>query len=214
MADTETYAMPLDIQCFLMGYGPLEGVWFGEKHPTREGNFWWRAVIRERVTNTRATPSADAALSATDGRKAGEANAPCGDLEEARCGDVGANLCNACSQPIGDLTQYPGCGGPLTNLTAPVSPSPDALLREALGSVLEDLQIAEREQLVDPHIIVELRSLCSRHGYGNVMASTSALWRYLLGEQEGGAFVAGPCLGTVRNRIAEIEAALASKDRP
>ena len=73
-----------------------------------------------------------AALSATDGRKAGEANAPCGDLEEARCGDVGANLCNACSQPIGDLTQYPGCGGPLTNLTTQPSPSPDALLREAL----------------------------------------------------------------------------------
>ena len=28
------------------------------------------------------------------------------------CGDVGAGLCDACSQPIGDLTQQPGCGGP------------------------------------------------------------------------------------------------------
>lgn len=43
-----TFPMPLDIQRFLMGNGPLEGVWFGDDHPTRKGKFWWRTVIRER----------------------------------------------------------------------------------------------------------------------------------------------------------------------
>ena len=43
------FPMPLDIQRFLMGNGPLEGVWFGDEHPTREGAFWWRSVIRERA---------------------------------------------------------------------------------------------------------------------------------------------------------------------
>jgi hypothetical protein len=38
---------------------------------------------------------------------------------EARCGDMGYPLCDACNQPIGDLTQHPGCGGPLP--TTPTS---------------------------------------------------------------------------------------------
>lgn len=46
--DARVFPMPLDIQRFLMGNGPLEGVWFGEDHPTRKGQFWWRDVIRER----------------------------------------------------------------------------------------------------------------------------------------------------------------------
>jgi hypothetical protein len=27
---------------FLRGAAPLEGVWFGEDHPTERGHFWWR----------------------------------------------------------------------------------------------------------------------------------------------------------------------------
>ena len=34
---------------FLMGRGPLEATWFGDKHPTRPGEFWWRSVIRDRM---------------------------------------------------------------------------------------------------------------------------------------------------------------------
>ena len=34
-----------------------------------------------------------------------------------RCGDPGADLCAACSVPIHDLTQVPGCGGPLPHTT-------------------------------------------------------------------------------------------------
>jgi hypothetical protein len=31
-----------------------------------------------------------------------------------RCGDEGFPLCNACSVPAHEMTQTPGCGGPLT----------------------------------------------------------------------------------------------------
>ena len=58
-----TFPMPLDIQQFLMGNGPLEGVWFGEAHPTREGAFWWRTIIGERegyVKSTRPATRRDA----------------------------------------------------------------------------------------------------------------------------------------------------------
>lgn len=41
--------VPPDVLQFLMGADPLEGVWFGEPHPTRKGKFWWRTVIRERA---------------------------------------------------------------------------------------------------------------------------------------------------------------------
>jgi hypothetical protein len=31
---------------FLMGEAPLEGVNFGEKHPTKAGAYWWRLNLR------------------------------------------------------------------------------------------------------------------------------------------------------------------------
>lgn len=31
---------------FLMGEAPLEGVLFGQKHPTKAGIFWWRLNLR------------------------------------------------------------------------------------------------------------------------------------------------------------------------
>jgi hypothetical protein len=30
---------------FLDGSGPLDGVWFGEEHPTLKGKFWWRKYL-------------------------------------------------------------------------------------------------------------------------------------------------------------------------
>ena len=30
---------------FLRGAAPLDGVWFGEPHPTERGQFWWRKYI-------------------------------------------------------------------------------------------------------------------------------------------------------------------------
>lgn len=45
---------PLDVEvagvvevfAFLRGEGPLEGVWFGDDHPTEKGKFWWRKHLR------------------------------------------------------------------------------------------------------------------------------------------------------------------------
>lgn len=31
-----------EVMAFLSGAGPLDGVWFGEDHPTERGKFWWR----------------------------------------------------------------------------------------------------------------------------------------------------------------------------
>lgn len=34
---------------FLLGEAPLDGVWFGQRHPTRRSEFWWREVLREQA---------------------------------------------------------------------------------------------------------------------------------------------------------------------
>lgn len=31
-----------ELLAFLCGSAPLDGVWFGDKHPTERGQFWWR----------------------------------------------------------------------------------------------------------------------------------------------------------------------------
>lgn len=36
-----------DVLAFLHGEAPLDGVWFGEPHPTRKGAYWWRSILRE-----------------------------------------------------------------------------------------------------------------------------------------------------------------------
>lgn len=35
-----------EVLAFLLGEGPLDGVWFGDKHPTERGAFWWRKNLR------------------------------------------------------------------------------------------------------------------------------------------------------------------------
>lgn len=42
-------AVPNAVITFLLGEGPLDGVWFGEKHPTERGNFWWRKHLRQNI---------------------------------------------------------------------------------------------------------------------------------------------------------------------
>lgn len=39
--------MENDIIKFLLGEDSFDGVWFGEKHPTEEGAFWWRKHLRQ-----------------------------------------------------------------------------------------------------------------------------------------------------------------------
>ncbi len=80
---------------------------------------------------------------------------------------------------------------------------------EAMREAREALQDCAEYKIVDPSILVELRALCERHGYGNVMSSASGLWRQALGDLAGGEFVAGPCRKTVENRVAALTAAIA-----
>lgn len=41
--------MKTDILKFLLGEGPLDGVWFGDPHPKYPGMFWWRALLRREM---------------------------------------------------------------------------------------------------------------------------------------------------------------------
>lgn len=65
---------------------------------------------------------------------------------EPRCGDIGAGLCAACSQPVGDLTQHPGCGGALP-LSKPTPPVVEEGWREAatIAQVIEEARAKYRE---------------------------------------------------------------------
>lgn len=44
--------MENDVIKFLLGKGSIDGVWFGEKHPAYEGNFWWRNHLRKYITQS------------------------------------------------------------------------------------------------------------------------------------------------------------------
>lgn len=33
---------------FLCGSHSYDGVWFGDKHPYKEGIFWWRSILQEQ----------------------------------------------------------------------------------------------------------------------------------------------------------------------
>lgn len=42
------------VHAFLLGEGELDGVSFGERHPTERGAFWWRKHLRAAVLADRA----------------------------------------------------------------------------------------------------------------------------------------------------------------
>jgi hypothetical protein len=39
---------------FLLGEDSFDGVWFGEKHPTEQGVFWWRKHLRQHIEQNKA----------------------------------------------------------------------------------------------------------------------------------------------------------------
>lgn len=41
----EAVAVPRGVIAFLKGRAPLKGVWFGERHPTEPGAYWWRKYL-------------------------------------------------------------------------------------------------------------------------------------------------------------------------
>ena len=40
-----------EVMAFLLGEGPLDGVWFGDRHPTEKGAFWWRKHLRAAMSS-------------------------------------------------------------------------------------------------------------------------------------------------------------------
>ena len=62
-------AEPKALIAFLSGSAPLDGVWFGERHPTEKGAFWWRNRLGC------LTPQAEPA---TEGQQAARSEAPAG----------------------------------------------------------------------------------------------------------------------------------------
>lgn len=39
-----------EVTAFLCGEAAMDGVWFGDKHPTEGGNFWWRKHLRAALS--------------------------------------------------------------------------------------------------------------------------------------------------------------------
>jgi hypothetical protein len=84
----------------------------------------------------------------------------------------------------------------------------------SLRGARDALASAASVPIADPYILVELRALCERAGYGNVMSSASALWRERLGDLAGGEFVSAPCRSTAVNALAAVDAAIAALSAP
>lgn len=51
-----TVPVPIAAWYFLTGAAPLDGVWFGERHPAYRGGFWWRGYIANMMDG--AAPAA------------------------------------------------------------------------------------------------------------------------------------------------------------
>lgn len=45
-----------DVVAFLLGEGPLDGVWFGEKPVGERGQYWWRKHLRAASRSALAAP--------------------------------------------------------------------------------------------------------------------------------------------------------------
>lgn len=42
---------------FLLGEAPLDGAWFGDKHPSKRGAFWWREYLRAALAAQPSQPA-------------------------------------------------------------------------------------------------------------------------------------------------------------
>lgn len=84
--------------------------------------------------------------------------------------------------------------------------------REGLSEAEETLRLVEHRPSRDPLHGDAVEQLGGRIGYGALMSSASASWMADLkqsGLPEGGAFVAGPCWGSVTRALARVRALLA-----
>ena len=46
---TDNITLPRAVVEFLLGEGPLDGVWYGDEHPTNPRPYWWRKHIRAEL---------------------------------------------------------------------------------------------------------------------------------------------------------------------
>jgi hypothetical protein len=57
VTQSDTPAKRDEIIAFLLGEGPLNGLWFGDELPAK-GRYWWRSILREAFTPEKAFASA------------------------------------------------------------------------------------------------------------------------------------------------------------
>lgn len=67
------------VLAFLAGEAPLDGVWFGDRHPTEKGAFWWRKHLRTAGAPEAPAPKPVAMIEAADARRLAD------ELEKLRC---------------------------------------------------------------------------------------------------------------------------------
>ena len=76
-----------------------------------------------------------------------------------------------------------------------------------MSEVREVLELAAQVPIADPNIREAVSKIGDWHGYGNLMATASVLWREKLGDLQGGEFVNGPCRVTVERTLAMLTVA-------
>jgi len=53
---TDNITLPRAVVEFLLGEGPLDGVWYGDEHPTNPRPYWWRKHIRAALAEPEQKP--------------------------------------------------------------------------------------------------------------------------------------------------------------
>jgi hypothetical protein len=53
---TDNITLPRAMVEFLLGEGPLDGVWYGDEHPTNPRPYWWRKHIRAALAEPEQKP--------------------------------------------------------------------------------------------------------------------------------------------------------------
>jgi hypothetical protein len=73
--------------------------------------------------------------------------------------------------------------------------------RDALREVVALMDIdGKRQSIRDERVDSIVKSLCEQHGYGAVMDAAARLWRE---KDPIGAFMVGPCVGTMKSALSK-----------
>lgn len=111
-----------EVVAFLLGSAPLDDVWFGDRHPTEKGAFWWRRHLRAALSVLPAEEGGSAAGAAPFASKRSTRSALNAELQDV-LGEIEAFL-----QDQHDIRDGAG-GQQLPNKAMALSTA----LKEALG---------------------------------------------------------------------------------